>query len=82
MRSDEVKKTVCKKCVWKNYADCPYENELNEDKTFCRAADTCKSPYWRKKEREAAESERLGKLVLENGIDKGFLAAQARSGYE
>ena len=53
MRSEEVKNTVCKKCVWKKYEDCPYEHELNEDKTFCRAAD---------------EAERLGKLVLENGI--------------
>ena len=68
MRSEEVKKTVCKKCVWKKYEDCPYEHELNEDKTFCRAADACKSPYWRKKDREADEAERLGKLVLENGI--------------
>lgn len=68
MRSEEVKNTVCKKCVWKKYEDCPYEHELNEDKTFCRAAETCKSPYWRKKDREADEAERLGKLVLENGI--------------
>ena len=68
MRSEEVKNTVCKKCVWKKYDDCPYEHELNEDKTFCRVADTCKSPYWRKKDREAKEAERLGKLVLENEI--------------
>ena len=68
MRSEKVKNTVCKKCVWKKYEDCPYEHELNEDKTFCRAADACKSPYWRKKDREADEAERLGKLVLENGI--------------
>ena len=68
MRSEEVKNTVCKKCVWKKYEDCPYEHELNEDKTFCRAAETCKSPYGRKKDREADEAERLGKLVLENGI--------------
>ena len=68
MRSEAVKNTVCKKCVWKKYEDCPYEHELNEDKTFCRAAETCKSPYWRKKDREADEAERLGKLVLENGI--------------
>lgn len=68
MRSEEVKNTVWKKCVWKKYEDCPYEHELNEDKTFCRAAETCKSPYWRKKDREADEAERLGKLVLENGI--------------
>ena len=68
MRSEETKKTVCKKCVWKKYEDCPYEHELHEDKTFCRVADTCKSPYWRKKDREAKEAERLGKLVLENEI--------------
>ena len=68
MRSEEIKNTVCKKCVWKKYEDCPYEHELNEDKTFCRAAETCKSPYWRKKDREADEAERLGKLILENGI--------------
>lgn len=68
MRSEEVKKTVCKKCVWKKYEDCPYEHELNEDKTFCSAADIYKSPYLRKKDREEEEAERLGKLVLENGI--------------
>ena len=68
MRSEDVKKTVCKKCVWKKYEDCPYEHELNEDKTYCRVADVFKSPYWRKKDREADEAERLGKLVLENGI--------------
>ena len=68
MRSEEVKNTVCKKCVWKKYDDCPYEHELNEDKTFCRAADACKSPYWRKKDREAGEAERLGKLVLETEL--------------
>ena len=68
MRSEDVKKTVCKKCVWKKYEDCPYEHELTEDKTFCRVADVFKSPYWRKKDQEADEAERLGKLVLENGI--------------
>ena len=68
MRSEDVNKTVCKKCVWKKYEDCPYEHELNEDKTYCRVADVFKSPYWRKKDREADEAERLGKLVLENGI--------------
>ena len=68
MRSEEIKKTVCKKCVWKKYEDCPYEHELNEDKTLCRVADVFKSPYWRKKDQEADEAERLGKLVLENGI--------------
>ena len=68
MRSEDVKKTVCKKCVWKKYEDCPYEHELTEDKTFCRVADVFKSPYWRKKDREADEAECLGKLVLENGI--------------
>ena len=68
MRSENVKKTVCKKCVWKKYEDCPYEHELTEDKTFCRVADVFKSPYWRKKDQEADEAERLGKLVLENGI--------------
>ena len=68
MRSEDVKKTVCKKCVWKKYEVCPYEHELTEDKTFCRVADVFKSPYWRKKDREADEAERLGKLVLENGI--------------
>ena len=50
MRSEDVKKTVCKKCVWKKYEDCPYEHELNEDKTLCRVADVFKSPYWRKKD--------------------------------
>lgn len=72
MRSEEIKKTVCKKCVWKNYEHCPYEHELNDDKTFCSAADTYKSPYWRKKDRETEEAERLGKLVLENGIEPKY----------
>ena len=32
MRSEEVKNTVCKKCVWKKYEDCPYEHELKEER--------------------------------------------------
>lgn len=72
MRSEEINKTVCKKCVWKNYERCPYKHELNKDKTFCRVANTYKSPYWRKKDRETEEAERLWKLVLENGIEPKY----------